>query len=295
VSGVSLAALASLTVTYGTAGNLVTPANSGGFAAFTVAMQPTTTGSPSPIPTSPSVYVYEKAPPALFKDVTTVPLAVFNNVGIGSNAIPVSPPSIDHHQPGFRTRVHGAVVPNSFFLGAEYCPFCAATRWGVILALSRFGHFNQLYEMASSTEDYAPNSPTFTFYLSTYSSPFLAFTGYEDEGPTMQVLDPPPHAIQVLVNKYDSSEGGESFPFMDVGNLTFILGSAFDPSSISGRNRNEIANHLRVTSDPVTKAIVASANYLSAGICASDGEKPATVCRSAGVLRADTALRLPKP
>ena len=29
------------------------------------------------------------------------------------------------------------------YVGAEYCPYCAGTRWGIIVALSRFGKFNK--------------------------------------------------------------------------------------------------------------------------------------------------------
>ena len=293
VSGVTLTADQTLSITYGTGANTVTPPTIGGFAAFTVSMSPTESGTLNALSSTPSVYVYAKAPPALFEDVTTVPLAVFNKVGIGSPAISLYPPSIDRHQPAFVTRVHGARVPASFFWGTEWCPFCGPTAWGVIVALSRFGHFTQLYEMTSSPDDIFPNTPSFTFHLSKYLSPYLSFTGYEQEGPTQgQVLDPSPRPIRVLERKYDPQG---SWPFMDVGNLTFVSQSAFDPGAISALSQTEIAGHLRVTSNRVTKAIVAWANYLSAGICASDGEKPASVCRSAGVARADAALGLHRP
>ncbi len=32
--------------------------------------------------------------------------------------------------------------PEVLFVGAEFCPFCAAERWPLIVALSRFGHFS---------------------------------------------------------------------------------------------------------------------------------------------------------
>ena len=146
--------------------------------------------------------------------------------------------------------------------------------------------------MSSSPTDYAPGTPSFTFHISSYSSPYLTFAGYEVEGPFEQPLETTPRAIQALVQRYNSME---VFPFMDVGNLTFINQSAFDPYALSGRDRNEIANHLKVASNPDTQAIIASANYLTAGICASDGEKPASVCKTAGVLLADRALHLPRP
>src|SRR5574342_1244952 len=34
--------------------------------------------------------------------------------------------------------------PLVVYLGAEYCPFCAAQRWGLVVALPRFGTFDNL-------------------------------------------------------------------------------------------------------------------------------------------------------
>jgi Domain of unknown function (DUF929) len=251
-----------------------------------------TSGTPSPIASSPSVFVYALADPTLFDHVTSVPLAVFNKVGVSSSDA-VSPPSILRNQRPFVTTVHGVTVPRSFYWGTEWCPFCAAASWGIIVALARFGHFSHLYEMWSSAQDYAPSSPGFTFHLSSYASPFLAFTGYEQEGPTMgQTLDPPARGIRVLIRKYDSLG---AWPFMDLGNFAFVEQSPFDPYILIDQTQDQIGAQLRVASNPETRAIVAWANYLSASICASDHERPASVCRSAGVLRADVRLKLPRP
>ena len=38
-----------------------------------------------------------------------------------------------------RLTVNG--TPEVLYMGADYCPFCAATRWGLVLALMRFGNF----------------------------------------------------------------------------------------------------------------------------------------------------------
>jgi len=293
VSGVSLTSAQTLTLTYGAGADKVTPAPTGGFDTFTVSMSPNSSGTLSALSMSPSVYVYAKASPTLFKDLTMVPPAVFNYVGITSRRILVNPPSIDRRQPAFVTRVHGVRVPASFYEGAEWCPYCGSNTWATIVALARFGHFNHFYEMTSSPSDNAPNTPSFTFNMSSYSSPYLSFTGYEVQGPTQgQTLETPPKFIQALFQKYDPQGG---IPFMDVGNLTIVYGEDFDPATISRLNDNYIASHLKVGTNPFTRAIVVSANYLSAGICASDGEKPATVCKSVGVTKADAALGLRKP
>ena len=36
-------------------------------------------------------------------------------------------------------------LPEVLYVGAEYCPFCAAERWALIVALSKFGSFSKLH------------------------------------------------------------------------------------------------------------------------------------------------------
>ena len=57
------------------------------------------------------------------------------------------------------------------FVGAEYCPYCAAERWSMIMALSRFGTFTGLKEMSSESNDVDPDTSTFTFVDSSYTQP----------------------------------------------------------------------------------------------------------------------------
>src|SRR5438876_6623085 len=40
--------------------------------------------------------------------------------------------------------------PVVLYVGAQYCPFCAAERWALVLALSRFGHWAGLRPMRST-------------------------------------------------------------------------------------------------------------------------------------------------
>src|SRR6266702_3251914 len=50
--------------------------------------------------------------------------------------------------------------PELFYVGGEYCPFCAGERWAMIQALSRFGTFSNLKQIQS----YEYNINTFSFY-----------------------------------------------------------------------------------------------------------------------------------
>jgi Domain of unknown function (DUF929) len=228
--------------------------------------------------------------PQVFNEVTQVPASVFNTVGVNSSlVVPHDVFAIGKDEPSYTKNG----LPAAFYYGAEFCPYCAATRWGLIVALSRFGTFahNRLYNMFSSATDPAgPNTPTFTFYNVSYSSPYFAFKGYEVEDRNGNALMKLPPNVNTLVNRYNQNL---SFPFMDIANKTFLVNSAFDPLTLAGyTTQGAIASALTDTSSPVTRAIISTANYISAGICASAKSPPASVCDSSGVTAAATALGL---
>src|ERR1700683_1967408 len=95
--------------------------------------------------------------------------------------------------------------------------------------------------MFSSLTDAFPNTPGFTFHLSTYQSRYLTFTGYEVEGPFSEPLDQPPGWVQARINKYD---GEGALPFMDIGNLEFLVDSPFNPEILAGATQDEIGANL---------------------------------------------------
>jgi hypothetical protein len=70
---------------------------------------------------------------------------------------------------------------------------------------------------------------------------------------------------------------------VDFANRVVFAGASYDPLQLQGLTRAQIAADLSDASSPVTKSIVATANYMSAAICSIDGEKPANVCNSTGV------------
>ena len=68
--------------------------------------------------------------------------------------------------------------PELLFIGAEFCPHCAAERWPMYIALSKFGTFNpQPGRIHSANDD--GDVPTLTFYGTTYSSPYFTFNPVE--------------------------------------------------------------------------------------------------------------------
>ena len=82
---------------------------------------------------------------ALTKQVTSVPAATLDQVGAGAVT-------------GTPSRISGAPLtsggkPEMLYMGAEYCPYCAAERWSMIVALSRFGTFNGLTTTRSAARN----------------------------------------------------------------------------------------------------------------------------------------------
>ena len=226
----------------------------------------------------------------MLKQITKIPASVYDSVGVTSS-ISVAPPQVKQGQPPLYYVENGKRVPGGFYWGAEYCPYCAAMRWSIIAAYSRFGTFKNLSTMTSSPDDVYPNTPTFTFYGATYSSPYTAFRSYEVVGPLNNgtTLETTPPKEKALIERYNPQG---SFPFIDVGNKVLYVGSAYNPGSLGGLSREDIASALNDPNNEITQAIIATSNYLSAGICATNGAMPSSVCHSSGVQAAAKKLNL---
>jgi hypothetical protein len=220
---------------------------------------------------------------SLIKDLSSVPAASFDAVGRGSAQAGPSPITAAPLQSGGKPRV--------LYVGAEYCPYCAAERWAMALALTRFGTFSKLGTTASSPSDVYPNTATLSFHGADYSSTYLSFTGVETQSNQVvngryAPLDTLSAADEALVRKYNSSGG---IPFIDFGGKYVLSGATYDPGLLQGKTHAQILAALADPASAIAKAVLGSANVLTAAICASTGRQPAAVCDSSGV-RAATAL-----
>lgn len=176
-------------------------------------------------------------------------------------------------------------TPEMLYIGAEYCPFCAITRWGMVLALMRFGNFSSLNYMTSSATDYEPNTATFTFYNSSYFSNVIDFQSVETLTNTYQPLQNMTNAESVIFSRFDAnntnvpSDERSAIPFIDFGNSTIQIGAEASPAIINPYNWNQILSYLETNpNSQVTMALVGEANVFTAQICNIDGNKPASVC-----------------
>ena len=240
--------------------------------------------------------------------ITGVPMSVFNTVGVTSQVVQVSPPIAVKGQPLLTAQSSsGTTVPEVFYLGAEYCPYCAAQRWPTIIALSRFGKWSGLGNMASYAHDTYPNTPSFTFVKSSYTSKYIDFKSVEEyadylnaAGSNYQLLQTPTKAQRALVVKYDTPKyipgltksQGNPIPFITMDNKFLVSGASFSPDALTNLTRANIATGLSDPTSPVTDAIIASANYQTAAICSLTNNQPSNVCTSPGVMAAKTTMKI---
>ncbi len=216
-----------------------------------------------------------------------VPVSTLDAVGSGTG---VTPPTA---LPSGTAPLTEGGRPEVLYIGAEYCPFCAAQRWPLIVALSRFGSFQGLGATASSPSDSFPNTQTFSFHGATFTSDLLSFSGVETATNTGAPLDQPTAAEQALFQQYDAAPyttAPGSIPFLLIGNRYVSIGSEIDPGTLQGMTRDQIVAALSDPNSSVARTIGGAANTITAAICQSTGGKPANVCTGPAVTQAATTL-----
>jgi thiol-disulfide isomerase/thioredoxin len=229
-------------------------------------------------------------PASVSKNITSVSAATLNAVGTGSVGAtpPVSPIS------GASPLTSGG-KPEMLYIGAEYCPYCAATRWAMAVALSRFGTFTTpLRGFHSSSTDVDPNTPTLTFYQQGYKSNYLVFTPVENEDINRKQLQPLTKDQQDLWVKYDTIQTAQGpsqgYPFIYFGGKAALKNPPFDPAILKGLTYAQVAADLHNPASPVAKAVLGTANYMTAAICKMTGNAPAAVCTSPAVTKLESGV-----
>ncbi len=211
--------------------------------------------------------------PAGVQAKLTVPASTFAAVGTGSSSAQYL-----KHVTG--PALASGSTPEMLYIGAEWCPYCAAERWAMATALSRFGSFTPLKGVHSSASDVYPNTATLTFYGSAYTSKYLVFTPVENEDVHHNLLVKPTAAQQALWTKYEPP--GNGYPFIDIGNR-FVAGTTYNPQVLQGLSWSQIAAALHNPSSAVAQGVIGSANLFTAAICTITGNAPASVCTAAPI------------
>ena len=225
-----------------------------------------------------------------------VPESVFDSVGVTAPDSALTAPRVLTGQPPLSS----TGKPEVLFIGADYCPFCGAERWPLIVALSRFGHFTSLHNMQSAQLSVFSDLQTFSFVGSAYTSRYVAFTGVElysgaadIDGAFTRIARLTPTESAMLA-RYGAGpttgSGPASYPFVDIDNTMVTSTAGFSPAIIVGQSQSAIVAALSQPDSPIGEAIVSSANYLTAGICLATDQQPQSVCSSRGVRTAAQAL-----
>jgi hypothetical protein len=174
------------------------------------------------------------------------------------------------------------------YVGAEFCPFCALSRWSLIVGLSRFGTWSDLHLIRSSVYDSPSNLPTFSFaYGAKFSSPYLVFLGREyQNNVSPSHAGAPYNSFQTLsptLATAFSTIGSGSYPFVDyAGKMTQVASEASraDVAALSGLSWDQVAQKLRNPKSQVAKDVLGGANYVIAATCVITGKKPGSICNS---------------
>jgi hypothetical protein len=177
--------------------------------------------------------------------------------------------------------------PKVMFICAEYWSKCAAERWALVMALSKFGTFTTLKGTTSSAAGTSPEIPTFSFYGATYSSKYLALVTDELETNTdvgegeYPLLQPPTTQEMTMMKAWDRAPYTTitlSLPFAYVGGRFLLTTAQYDASALSQMSFQAAASIISSGTDPVSRHAEAAAGYLVADFCSLTREQPARVC-----------------
>ena len=183
-------------------------------------------------------------------------------------------------------------LPQVLYVSAEWCPNCAATRWPLAIALSRFGTFSGISTTYSSSTDTPSHIPTLSFRDSSYKSTYIDFAGREAVDGNNKPLQKLTAAETALFDKLGGASAGSppGYPFIDFGGKWKQNGTSYNPSILAGMTPDQVAATMTDATSKPGAAIQASADVFTAEICDMTGGKPANVCTATGVAAATSAL-----
>lgn len=216
-------------------------------------------------------------PAGVLGAVSSVSLDTLAEVGIPQG---LTAPSKVQGSPPLLTGPDGKL--EVLYVGSEYCPFCAAQRWALVVALSHFGNFSALSATQSSKTDQYPATQTFSFYGSRYTSPSLDFVPVELQTnqavggvyPTLQRLTPAQESVLKTFDSAPYTDQPGSIPFIDIGNRFVTVGASYSPAVLAGLSMSQIAAALSHPNSVIAQAIDGTANVLIRAISSATGAAP---------------------
>ncbi len=202
---------------------------------------------------------------SLYQNLTDVSFSTLAAIGSGGSGV-TAPSSISS------SPLTNGSKPEVLYIGAEFCPYCAAERWALTIALSKFGNFTNLEYMQSAADD--GNIATLTFLNAVYSSKYLSFVTVENEDRGHNQLQVPTGTEEALWQEFNPN----SYPFVDIGGQYDIVTSQYSFGDLSNLNWTQIGSQLNDPSSGVAKVIDGAANTLIASFCSITSQQPSSVC-----------------
>jgi thiol-disulfide isomerase/thioredoxin len=158
-----------------------------------------------------------------------------------------------------------------FFMGAGFCPFCAAERWAIFNALSNFGKWEGVIESTSAGHDEKYlNIPTLNFARAKYTSDYVEFIGRETADRNfepLQELDEKDYDI------LDTFNPDQIIPFLVIDGQFMQVGSGYSPTILEGMDHEKVQTELKNPVSVVGKAIRMEIDNITALVCKSIGCK----------------------
>lgn len=179
------------------------------------------------------------------------------------------------------------------YIGADFCPYCAGDRWGLILTLLRFGKLDGVRYMLSSSSDVYANTPTVTFQHATYRSDTVDFQAVETADRNEHPLMVPDKLQTKIFTTFDAPpyvQYSQSIPFVYLDGKYQLNALLVAPQDLSGKDWQRIATAFADPKSALFKSVMPKVNLLTAAICHTDGGKPVDVCTAPGVKAATGVL-----
>lgn len=227
--------------------------------------------------------VLQLAPAVILDAVVNPSAAAIKSAGSGGTLV-VDPWSAVN---GVPTAVLQNGKPVFDYEGAEFCPYCAADRWALINALSRFGTLKGVRLMTSDANDVYPSTNTFTFRTATYASDWLVLVHTEDFDNQHHPLETST-GLALAMGHYNTGPNS-GIPFVNLADRATSTGATFGPNLLHRDPNpsdtqsppltwNQITVELETPGSSIQTAVVGSGNWLTAGICKMTDNKPASAC-----------------
>ena len=238
---------------------------------------------------------------SVVNQTTSVPAATLDAVGSGSGQVTATPITLKGSQPPLTS----GGKPVMLYMGGEYCPYCAAERWSMVVALSRFGTFSGLATThsapatASRPEHQHLDVPQRQLHQQVPGVPARR-AEHQHPGPSngfYTTLQTPTKAQEALITKYDNATYYPPLALAWLDPVHRLRQQVHDrrrqlqPAGAGGKTWAQIAAALKTPSSTIAQAVDGTANYITAAICKMTGNQPASACTSAVTVAREEPLR----